>query len=94
MLTRRRLLSLSLVPFAAGCRGGFPTVFGYRLGADALYDPCVKTVYVPTFQNRAFQTTPYRGFEVDITQSDVTRYVVTRPISRTSACVMSTSKPR
>jgi hypothetical protein len=47
-------------------------VFGYRLGADALYDPNIATVYVRTFNNRAFQTTPFRGFEVDVTQAVVT----------------------
>src|SRR5437870_7404538 len=82
--TRRRFLGLTLAPVAAaGCQGGFPTIFGYRLGAEALYDTNIKTVYVPTFQNRAFQTTPYRGFEVDITQAlireigRVTAYKVT-----------------
>jgi hypothetical protein len=86
-LSRRRFLGLSLAPLAAvGCQGGFPTVFGYRLGADALYDPCVKTVYVPTFQNRAFQTTPYRGFEVDITQAVVQEIGRVTPYRVTSDC--------
>jgi hypothetical protein len=72
-LSRRGFLGLALTPLAAaGCQSGFPTLFGYRLGADALYDSNIKTIYVPTFQNRAFQTTPYRGFEVDLTQALVT----------------------
>jgi hypothetical protein len=54
-----------------GCQGGPPTLFGYQLGADALYDPNIKTVYVPVFHNRAFQTTPYRGVEVNITKAVV-----------------------
>jgi hypothetical protein len=54
-----------------GCQGGAPTVFGYKLGADALYDTNICTVYVPTFTNRAFQTTPYRGIEVDLQRAVV-----------------------
>jgi hypothetical protein len=73
-LTRRRWLALTVlspVVGTLGCRGGAATLFGYQLGADALYDPNIRTVYVPTFQNRAFQTTPYRGFEIDITKAVV-----------------------
>lgn len=60
-------LLLALLP--AGCRGS--SMFGYRLGADALYDEQIRTVYVPTVNNRAFQTTPYRGLEVDVTRAIV-----------------------
>lgn len=72
-LTRRRFLGLSAaVPLAfVGCRGGVPTIFGYKLGAAALYDENISTVYVPVFNNRAFQTSPYRGFEVDVTEAVV-----------------------
>jgi hypothetical protein len=73
---------------AAGCQtSGGPSIFGYKLGAGALYDPCIKTVYVRTFENRAFQTTPYRGFEVDVTKAvvdeigRVTPYKVTSDIN-------------
>ena len=55
----------------AGCQGGTPSVFGYNLGAGALYDSSITSVYVPVFNNRAFQTTPYRGLEVDITRAVV-----------------------
>lgn len=58
-----------------GCQGqgqgGCPSLFGYKLGAGALYDPNIKTVYVPMFYNRALQTTPYRGMEVEITKAVV-----------------------
>jgi hypothetical protein len=68
--SRRRFLALaggaSLA--AVGCKGGY-NVFGYQVGAEAIYDQNIRTVYVPTFNNRAFQTTPYRGFEVDITEA-------------------------
>ena len=46
-------------------------------------DKPIRTVYVPMFNNRAFQTTPYRGFEVDMTMavvhqiSKTTRFRVT-----------------
>jgi hypothetical protein len=56
---------------AVGCQGGAPTVFGYKLGADAIYDTNICTVYVPTFTNRAFQTTPNRGIEVDLQRAVV-----------------------
>ena len=54
-------------------------IFGYKLGAGALYDPNIRSVYVPLFHNRAFQTTPYRGFEVDVTQA------VIREIGKTTS---------
>jgi hypothetical protein len=70
-ITRRRFLGLgALTPLVTvGCRGGMPTIFGYQLGGQALYDSNISTIYVPVFKNRTFQTTPYRGFEVDITQA-------------------------
>jgi hypothetical protein len=54
----------------AGCQGS-PSIFGYKLGTDAIYDTNIKTIYVPVFNNRAFQTTPHRGLEVDITRAVV-----------------------
>jgi len=70
---RRFLLGVAGASLAAavGCQNGFPTILGYHVGADALYDPNIKTVYVPTCYNRAFQTVPYRGLEVDITRAVV-----------------------
>ncbi len=62
---------------AVGCQGGPPTVLGYQLGADAIYDSNIRTVYVPTFTNRAFQTGPYRGLEVDL-QRAVVREIGTK----------------
>jgi hypothetical protein len=60
-----------LLAALVGCQNGTPNVLGYQVGADALYDPCIKTVHVPMFHNRAFQTTPYRGFEAEITKAVV-----------------------
>jgi Lipopolysaccharide-assembly len=73
-LNRRRFLALGAtasLAALAGCRNGGYSFAGYQLGAGALYDPNIRTVYVPLFNNRAFQTTPYRGFEVDVTQAVV-----------------------
>ena len=67
LLTGVKLAGLASL---AGCQGT-PSIFGYKLGADAIYDSNIKTVYVPVFNNRAFQTTPYRGMEVDITRAVV-----------------------
>lgn len=76
-VTRRRFLraaALGLAGFVplAGCQSerGF-SILGYRFGAEELYDSSIRTVYVPTFHNRAFQTTPYRGMEVEITKAVV-----------------------
>jgi hypothetical protein len=70
-ISRRRFLTLAVsAPLAAtGCRGGGFKIFGYQAGAEALYDQNIRTVYVPLFNNRAFQTTPYRGFEVFVTEA-------------------------
>jgi hypothetical protein len=62
---------------AVGCQGGPLSFLGYRVGADALYDPNIQTVYVPTFSNRAFQTGPYRAIEVDL-QRAVVREISTK----------------
>lgn len=85
-ITRRRLLSVLAASSLAtvGCQGGFPTVLGYRAGADALYDPNIKSVYVTMSYNRAFQTGPYRGMEVEIT-----RAVVSEITARTRFKVIS-----
>lgn len=85
-ISRRRFLSLAaLAPLAAaGCRGEGFSVLGYRAGPQALYDPNIRTVYVPPFNNRAFQTTPYRGFEIDVTQALIREIGKTTPFRVTS----------
>jgi hypothetical protein len=68
---RSFLICTAIIISAAiiGCQGGPATFLGYQVGAGALYDSNIKTIYVPTFNNRALQTTPYRGMEVDITRA-------------------------
>lgn len=63
--------ALLLLAGVVGCQNGTPTIFGYHVGADALYDPNIATVYVPVFHNRAFQTTPNRALEAEITAAVV-----------------------
>ncbi|AMV26915.1 hypothetical protein VT84_21115 [Gemmata sp. SH-PL17] len=85
-ISRRQFLALgapAALALATGCQNGFQ-IFGYRAGADALYDPNIKTVFVPTFNNRAFQTTPYRGLEEDVTQAVIREIGKTTPFRVTS----------
>jgi hypothetical protein len=83
--SRRRFLALAaLAPFALGCRGREFGILGYRAGADVLYDPNIRTVYVPNFNNRALQTNPYRGFENDVTQAVIREIGKTTPFRVTS----------
>jgi hypothetical protein len=86
-ITRRRFLGLiTAAPLAAaGCKGGM-TILGYNVGSDALYDPDIHTVYVPEFNNRAFQTNPYRGFEIDVTRAVIREIGKSTPFRVTSDC--------
>lgn len=53
---------------AAGCQGGGDfNILGYSTRPQ--YDESIKTVYVPQMKNLAFQTTPNRDLEVDITRA-------------------------
>jgi hypothetical protein len=64
-------VAVAALAAVVGCQGTAPTVLGYKLGSEHLYDETIRTVYVPMFYNRALQTTPYRGMEVDITRAVV-----------------------
>jgi hypothetical protein len=73
-LSRRRFLELSAAGSVVGlfgCQGGTPSILGYQLGTDALYDQNIKSVFVHTFYNRTLETTPFRGIEVEITEEIV-----------------------
>jgi hypothetical protein len=70
-LSRRRFLRLSAAGSLVGlvgCKGDIPSIFGYQLGTEALFDMSIHNVFVHTFYTKVLQTTPYRGFEVSITQ--------------------------
>ncbi|MFO0805381.1 MAG: LptE family protein [Gemmataceae bacterium] len=84
-MNRRRFLITGALGILAGCQGT-PTFLGYKLGSKALYDTNIKTVYVPVFNNRAFQTTPYRGMEVDITRAVVREINAKTPFKVVSDC--------
>ncbi|QEL19053.1 LPS assembly lipoprotein LptE [Limnoglobus roseus] len=73
-----RLLTLSLLAVAAlsGCQNDRNfKLFGYS--TQPQFDEGIRTVYVPVFKNIAFETTPYRDFEVDISKALV-REIETR----------------
>jgi len=95
-MTRRFFLKLVLPPATAalaGCQGGF-SILGYQLGASALYDPNIKSIYVPVFNNRAFQTTPYRGMEVDITRALIREIGQKTPFTVVSDCARADTELR
>lgn len=64
----RRTTILLLLALAAGCQSGRDfTLLGYSTKPQ--HDESIRTVYVPVFKNTAFQTTPSRDMEVDITRA-------------------------
>lgn len=63
---RRLLLSLSVfccLGLASCESGGHFSILGYTTKPN--YDPCIKTVYVPIFENKTF----HRGLEFDLTRA-------------------------
>lgn len=74
MMSRRLFLRVSATGTLlglTGCKGDGLSIFGYQLGNDALYDKSIQSVFVHTFYNRTFETTPYRGMEVSLTEEVV-----------------------
>jgi Lipopolysaccharide-assembly len=70
LLTRRTALAAlfgSGAAAAAGCaHGGHFDLFGYTTAPN--YDPEIRTVYVPVFRTKAFETNPYRNMEMTLTR--------------------------
>jgi hypothetical protein len=76
-LTRRRFLGFSAAGSLVGlvgCKGGTPSIFGYQLGNNVLYDSNIKSVFVHAFYNRTLETGPFRGFEANAT-AEVVRQI-------------------
>jgi Lipopolysaccharide-assembly len=87
--TRRsffRLVATTPLAGLVGCRSGCPSIFGYQLGAGALYDSNIDTVFVHAFNNRALQTSPYRGMEADMTQAVIDQIGMVTPFHICSDC--------
>ena len=70
-LTRRAILSGILaggISTLAGCGwDGHFTFIGYNTRPNI--DENIKSVYLPIFKNKAFQTSPYRGMEFELTRA-------------------------
>ena len=68
LLTRRSALAaLFGGAAAAGCtHGGHFGLLGYTTAPN--YDPGIRTVYVPVFRTKVFETTPFRGMEMTLTR--------------------------
>jgi hypothetical protein len=70
-MTRRTALAALVgggAAFAGGCASHF-NLLGYSTAPN--YDPGIRTVYVPIFETRVLETTPYRGVEFTLTRAVV-----------------------
>ena len=64
----RTMIVGCILAMATGCQSGRDFTFlGYS--TTPLHDENIRTVYVPVFKNLAFQTTPNREMEADITRA-------------------------
>jgi hypothetical protein len=80
-LTRRAMIA-GLVAggasFLSGCGwDGHFTMFGYTTRPN--YDENIHSVYVPIFTNKAFQTTPHRALEMELTRAVIREIEATTP---------------
>jgi hypothetical protein len=86
--TRRAVLGGFLAGgFASfvGCNwDGHFDLFGYTTRPN--YDENIKTVYVPIFRNKTFQTTPYRGLEMELTRTVIREIEAKTPFKVSSDC--------
>lgn len=68
-MSRRTAMSLLFgggAAIASGCSNGRFSLLGYSTAP--LYDSTIRTVYLPMFRTRMFETTPYRGIEFTLTR--------------------------
>jgi len=88
MMTRRTVLAGLLAGGASllsGCGwDGHFTMFGYTTHPN--YDENIRSVYVPIFTNKAFQTTPHRGIEMELTRAVIREIEATTPFKVISDC--------
>ncbi len=86
--TRRALLAGLLAGGASilsGCAwDGHVNFLGYTTRPN--YDENIRTVYVPIFKNKAFQTTPHRGLEMELTRAVIREIEATTPFKVVSNC--------
>lgn len=79
--TRRAVLGGMLAGSASilsGCAwDGHFNLFGYTTHPN--YDENIRTVYVPIFKNKAFQTTPHRGLEMELTRAVIREIELVTP---------------
>jgi Lipopolysaccharide-assembly len=70
-ITRRTAISTLLgggLAFLSGCANdGHFSILGYSTQPN--YDCTIRSVYVPIFKSKIFETTPYRGMEFELTRA-------------------------
>jgi hypothetical protein len=76
------LLGSGIATLTGCASGGHFGLLGYS--TEPNYDPDIRTVYVPMFKTKVFETTPYRDLEMTLT-----RFVVDAIESRTPMKVIS-----
>ena len=90
MISRRRFLLLGLtlgwLALPACTRDGRANFLGYTIGS--LHDTRYRTIYVPIFENKAFQAGPLRGLEYNLTEA------VQREIEKSSPYKVVSSRER
>jgi hypothetical protein len=77
--TRRAIIASALGFFvSAGCQNdGQFTILGYTTRPN--YDDSIRTVYVPIFANKVFQTTPHRELEMELHRAVIREIEIKTP---------------